>query len=142
MNCYNNPGAEAIGTCTVCGKAICQACAVDVSGKFTCQQCLASGKVPSPYQNPNVKPTNIIAVISLVLGVLGLCGSFPFSIVAWILGHIAQKQILENPYQEGMQYAKIGKTLGIVSTILWAVGIICYFIFLFFLLINSSSYSY
>jgi hypothetical protein len=142
MNCYNHPGTEAIGTCTVCGKAICQACAVDVSGRLTCQDCLSSGRVPSPYQNSNVKPTNILAIVSLVLGILSLCGSLPFSIAAWVLGHFAQKQILENPAQEGMQYAKIGKTLGIVLTALWVIGIICYVIFFIFWIITSSSYSY
>lgn len=142
MNCYNHAGTEAIGICKVCGKAICQLCAVDVSGGLTCQHCLATGKVPIAYQNPNVKPTNVLAIISLVLGILGLCGSLPFSIVAWVLGHIALKQILEDPNQEGMQYAKIGKTMGIILTILWAVGIICYIAFILVLVITAPSNSY
>lgn len=137
MNCYNHPGTQAVGTCTVCGKAICQECAVDVSNRLMCQQCLSSGKATTLTQS--VKPTNTLAILSLVLGLIGLCGSFPFSITAWVLGHIAQKQILENPAQEGMQYAKIGKILGIVVTALWVIGIICYIFFFVFIAINSYS---
>jgi hypothetical protein len=39
MYCYNHPDAAAVGTCTVCGKAVCQACAVEMGNKLMCKKC-------------------------------------------------------------------------------------------------------
>ena len=142
MNCFNHPGTEAVGTCTVCGKAICQACSVDVAGRLTCKNCLSSGKVAPRLQSQPGSPTNSLAIISLVFGILGFCGGIFFSIPAWILGHLALKQIQENPNQEGSQLAKVGRTLGMVITIIFTLLILCYVLILLFALISSSTYSY
>ncbi|MDX9991913.1 MAG: DUF4190 domain-containing protein [Anaerolineales bacterium] len=125
MKCYYHPETEAIATCTSCGKAICESCSVNVAGKILCQQCLSSGGA-NPIQTQPSKPNNPIALVSLILGILGLCGGLFFSIPAWILGVIAQKQIAENPEQEGSQFANLGKILGIVFTIIYGVLIACY----------------
>jgi hypothetical protein len=65
--------------------------------------------------------TNILAIISLILGILGLCGGWPFSISAWITGSLAQKQIIDNPNQTGIKLANAGMWLGIGITTLWTV---------------------
>jgi hypothetical protein len=129
MKCYYHPEIEAIATCVVCGKGICKICSVDVAGRITCQRCLALGNI-TPLQTQSSNPTNTLAIISLILGVLGLCGGVFFSIPAWIIGHIAQKQILETPHQEGVQLASAGKILGMVMTIIYGALISCYLIFL------------
>lgn len=126
MKCNYHPEVEAVSTCTVCGKAVCQSCAVDVAGRSTCQHCLSMGKVKS-VQTQSSNPTNPLAIASLIMGILGLCAGI-FAIPAWITGNIAQKQIAENPNQEGMQLAKAGKTLGMVITILYGTLLLCYIV--------------
>lgn len=128
MKCYYHPEIEAVATCTVCGKAICQTCSVDVAGRITCQHCLSAGNVNRLQTQPS-KPSNPLAIVSLILGILGLCGGLFFSIPAWIIGNIAKKQISENPNQEGLQLANAGKTLGMVFTIIYGVLLACYLLF-------------
>ena len=131
MKCYYHPEVDAVATCMNCGKAICATCSVDVAGRIVCQQCLSSGNVPR-FQQLSAQPAqpskqyNILAIVSLALGVIGLCGTWPFSIAAWITGHIARKQITENPDQEGMQLATAGMWLGIIITVLYSIILICY----------------
>jgi len=141
MNCFNHPDKEAIRICSICGKAICQQCSVDVSGRLVCQFCLSSGKVTRVHSQL-VNPTNNLAITSFVLGILGLCGGIFFSIPAWILGQQAMKQIQENPNQEGAQLAAVGKTLGMVITIIFSLIILCFGLFFLLVLISLSSYSY
>lgn len=128
MKCYEHPTIEAVATCTNCGKAICQTCSVDVAGRLFCQRCIAAGSAARFQVQPSqpTKPTNILAIISLVLGVLGLCGGLPFSIGAWVTSYIANKQLTENPNQEGAQFANAGKWLGIIITVLYSVILLCY----------------
>lgn len=127
MNCYYHPEIEAKATCVSCGKAICQSCAVDIAGRINCQSCVSTGRTLQPS-----KPTNQLAVASVVLGVLGLClGGIIFSVPAWVLGNMAQKQLEENPSQDGMQLAKIGKTLGMIITIIFGSLLTLYLLFTF-----------
>jgi len=63
MKCYYHPAVEAVATCANCGKAICQACSVDVAGRLICQQCLASGSA-ARFQTQPTKPTNTLAIVS------------------------------------------------------------------------------
>lgn len=39
MKCYVHPDAEAVGTCTQCGKNVCSNCAMEVDGKLVCKTC-------------------------------------------------------------------------------------------------------
>lgn len=139
MKCYNHPEVEAIAICAACGKAICQTCSVDVAGRLTCQHCLASGSAARLEAQPQ-KPTNTLAIVSLILGILGLCGGLPFSIAAWVTGHMARKQLYESPNQEGMQLANAGRWLGIAITVIWGVFLICYLGLAVISLIQQQSY--
>ena len=139
MKCYYHPAVEAVATCANCGKAICQTCSVDVAGRLICQQCLASGSA-ARFQTQPTKPTNTLAIVSLILGILGLCGGLPFSIAAWVTGHIARKQLSENPNQEGMQLANAGRWLGIAITVLYGVVLLCYLGLAVISLIQQQSY--
>lgn len=127
MKCYYHTDLEAVATCVVCGKAICQTCLIDVAGRNTCQHCLSAGKA-TRIQTQSNKNINPLAIISMVLGILGICTGI-LSVPAWITGKIAQKQIMENPNQEGMQLAQAGKILGMAITILWGVFLLCYGVF-------------
>jgi hypothetical protein len=134
MKCYNHPEIEAVATCSECGKAICGLCSVDVAGKVVCQTCLASGRARStatgaPRSGPD-RMSNPLAVISVVVGVLGLlgcvCGGGIGGIImglpAAILGWIARKQIIENPDQaDALPLANVGMYLGAAEA---GVGIV------------------
>jgi hypothetical protein len=50
---------------------------------------------------------------------------------------MAQKQVLENPNQAGLQLASAGKMLGMVMTIVYGALIACYLIFMVGTLILS-----
>ena len=124
MKCHSHPEIDAVATCANCGKAICQSCSVDVSGKTYCQQCLASKPIKPAS---SATPTNPLAIVSLILGILGLggcfcaggIGGFILGIPAAIVGWIARKQILESETeQQGMPLAMAGLILGSILVIL------------------------
>lgn len=68
MRCYKHPESEAIGTCTSCGKNICEICSVDFKGRLVCRDCLATGK------SSGVKDPNTAFLIELIGGFLGFLG--------------------------------------------------------------------
>lgn len=41
MECFAHPGANSVGVCKACGKAVCRACAVDVGVALACSQSCA-----------------------------------------------------------------------------------------------------
>jgi uncharacterized membrane protein HdeD (DUF308 family) len=134
MKCYYHPEVDAVATCMSCGKAICQSCAVDVTGKVYCQQCLASGTIAKGRAVETI-PTNPLAIISLILGILGLLGcacggsigGILFGVPASITGWIARKQLLQaQQEQQGMQLATIGLVLGIAEVIMSVVLLILF----------------
>ena len=69
MKCSTHPEAEAIGTCTSCGRAICEACAVEVQGKLVCRNCLSAGRATRRKYDPNTA-----FIIELIGGFFGLLG--------------------------------------------------------------------
>jgi len=123
-----------VATCTDCGRAICQTCAVDVSGKLLCQRCLASGTAPR-RQAAETVPTNPLAIVSLALGILGLLGcvcggsigGILFGIPASITGWIARQQLLRDEQnQQGLQLATSGLVLGIAELILSIIVLVLF----------------
>ncbi|MBX3744381.1 MAG: hypothetical protein KF833_03660 [Verrucomicrobiae bacterium] len=69
----------------------------------------------------------------LVLGILGLVVCFPCGIVAWVLGQGDLREIdagSMDPTGRGLTQA--GHILGIVATVLAAIGLVVAFIFLVF----------
>jgi len=132
MKCYYHPEVDAVATCTDCGKAICQSCAVNVGGRLLCQQCLASGTARGRAESV---PTNPLAIVSLVLGILGLLGcvcggsigGILFGVPAGITGWIARKQLLQSGQgQQGLQLATVGLILGIAEVVLSIVVLIVF----------------
>ncbi len=75
----------------------------------------------------------------LVLGILSLILCAPLGIVAWILGNTDLKEMAAgtmNP--EGRDLTKIGKILGVIGTVLFALGVIA-FILVFALGIGAAA---
>lgn len=133
MKCYYHPEVDAVATCTDCGKAICQSCAVNVGGRLLCQQCLASGT--AIRGRAESVPTNPLAIVSLVLGILGLLGcvcggsigGILFGVPAGITGWIARKQFLQSGQgQQGLQLATVGLILGIAEVVLSIVVLVVF----------------
>ena len=71
----------------------------------------------------------------LVLGIVGLVCCGIAAIVAWIMGNKAQAEIDAGQYAP-TSGVKIGRILGMVGTILTALGLVFYL--LFFVLLASS----
>ena len=80
--------------------------------------------------NATVRQTSTLAIVSLVSGILGWT-LLPFvgSIAAIITGHMARKEIRQNPALDGDVMAVIGLVLGWASVILWIVGILMFVLF-------------
>lgn len=57
MKCYIHPSIDATQTCSECGKAICDACTMEINGKLLCRSCtekLAGAQAPT--QAPPLVP--------------------------------------------------------------------------------------
>lgn len=69
MNCYLHPQRPPVGTCTSCGRPICDECKVEVQNKLVCRNCLSEGKIVARKYDPNT-----VFLIELVGGFFGLLG--------------------------------------------------------------------
>lgn len=78
-----------------------------------------------PYPWP-ARPSHGTATAALVCGILGLIAVPGLGVVAWILGHIALQEIDAAPpgAWSNRDHASIGKTLGIVSLVLYGLIIL------------------
>jgi hypothetical protein len=98
---------------------------------------------PTPL--PITKPNHSMAIVSLVLGILGLAVILPVigSIGAVISGRIARREIAENPDQfSGDNLARAGVTLGWIGIGLSVIVLIvlCAFVLFFMPLQMRTSY--
>ncbi|MCP4343108.1 MAG: DUF4190 domain-containing protein [Desulfobulbaceae bacterium] len=95
------------------------------------QPTLHSGNGSARVQAVNISPqspTNSLAVISLVISLVSLSTGGITSVVAVICGHIARKQIMEDPNQLGSGMALygliigyVGITIAVMLILLWCV---------------------
>lgn len=81
---------------------------------------------PYPPQPWPVQPSHSGATAALVCGIIGLIAVPGLGVVAWILGHIALQEIdaAAPGTWSNRDHAKIGKTLGIVSLVLYGLLIL------------------
>lgn len=67
----------------------------------------------------------------LVLGILGILICPICGIIAWVMGNKDIPKMLANTMDpQGLGSTKAGKVCGIISVILWALGIIAYVVFM------------
>jgi hypothetical protein len=71
MECANHPETGAVGTCSSCGKAICEGCRSEVDEKNYCPNCLedkaTSRSITQIYQDNNEYLWSAVAIISTFL---------------------------------------------------------------------------
>ena len=69
--------------------------------------------------NPTPRTTNILGIISLICGLLGLVGGLPsagiINIAAIVMGHMARSQIRQNPNEDGAGIALAGLIMGYIG---------------------------
>ena len=58
MECDNHPDKEAIATCSVCGKAVCQDCSMEIAGNIYCKDCVNEIVTKSILENAVKGPKN------------------------------------------------------------------------------------
>ncbi|MEO6519477.1 MAG: DUF4190 domain-containing protein [Pseudoxanthomonas sp.] len=80
--------------------------------------------------NGLVRQNSSLSIISLVAGILGwtllpLLGS----LAAIVTGHMARKEIRQNPALGGDGMAVAGLIMGWVSVVLWVLGIMAFVLF-------------
>jgi hypothetical protein len=79
MKCYVHNDVDAVGTCTSCGKSLCQDCVRTVDGRLVCKDCLpqATGHTGSPLESDRKDP-----LLAILLGLGGgiVSGSLFFSL--------------------------------------------------------------
>lgn len=95
------------------------------------------GGYPPP---PNPNPTNGMAIGSLICSIAGLLTCAATSVVGVVLGIIALNQI-KRTGEEGRGMALAGVIIGGVVTALVVIAVIVYFVFIVWL-VNESSYDY
>jgi len=87
---------------------------------------------PGQYGAGGYYPEQVNGTLILILGILSILGCFSVILgpVAWVMGNNALKAIAAgqaDPAQQGNVSG--GRICGIIGTILWIIGAICYVIF-------------
>lgn len=85
------------------------------------------GPVPPPQYGSPAPKTSVLAVISLVTGILAIpcCSCFVFGIAAVITGYLGRKEIGESQgAKKGAGLAQAGLILGIASLVLGVVAVV------------------
>ena len=79
----------------------------------------SKGHAMANTPNPTPRTTNILAVVSLICGLLGLAGGLPsagvINIAAIVMGHMARSQIRQNPNEDGAGIALAGLIMGYIG---------------------------
>ena len=111
MKCYFHNDVDAVGTCTSCGKPICQDCAHTVDGRLVCKDCLphVAGHTGSPTAADHKDP-----MIAILLGLGGgiITGSLLFS-----LGQLYNGQV-----KKFIAMTILNVCIGAIATIIYVIG--------------------
>ena len=115
------------------------------------QQPYGYGQYGAPYSPPVQAPMHPQATTALVLGIIGLAGTFICGVTvllgpfAWSVGARAKRQIAASPGQyRGESEANIGMILGIITTVLLVlavIGIVLFIVFVVAVSDTTTSYS-
>ena len=57
MECHNHPDREAVANCSVCGKAVCPECSMEIAGNIYCKDCVNEIVTKSIMEKSNQEPS-------------------------------------------------------------------------------------
>ncbi len=111
MKCYIHNDVDAVGTCTSCGKPICQDCAQTVDGRLLCKDCAlnVAGHTGSHLERDRKNPL-VAVLIGLVGGII--TGSLLFS-----LGQLYNGQV-----KKFIVLTILNALIGVIAVALYVVG--------------------
>jgi TM2 domain-containing membrane protein YozV len=111
MKCYVHNDVDAVGTCTSCGKSLCQDCVHTVDGRVVCKDCLphVTGHTGSPVETDRKDP-----LVAILLGFGGgvVTGSLLFS-----LGQLYNGQV-----RKFIIMTILNATIGIIALAIYIIG--------------------
>lgn len=111
MKCYIHNDVEAVGTCTTCGRAVCNECAQTINGKLVCKDCAQSvaGHTGSHLGVDHKDPA-----IAVLLGIGGgvFTGSLLFS-----LGQLYNGQV-----KKFILMTILNACIGIIAVAIYVIG--------------------
>jgi len=127
MECRNHPGVLAVDRCAGCAETFCGNCLVEMGGQKYCGQC----KVMSVDGPPPIDVATLPckeAGESLTYAIIGIfCFGIILEPIAIFKALKAKKMIGLNPRLSGSGKATAALIIGIVSLILWVIGMIAQF---------------
>lgn len=127
MICRNHPGVQALARCAGCAEAFCEDCLVEINGQQYCGSC----KVMAVRSQPMVEEATIPcaeAGDALKYAIIGIfCFGIILEPIAIVKALAAKKKIEMNPRLTGSGKATAALIIGIVSLVLWVIGMFARF---------------
>ncbi len=127
MECKNHPNVSAIGRCAGCSEPFCGDCLIELHGQKYCGSC----KVLAVQGQPVVEEATIPCKEAGEALTYSIIGIFCFGIIlepmAISKALKARKLIALNPRLSGSGKATAALIIGIVSLVLWVLGLIARF---------------
>lgn len=99
MECNNHPDREAVANCSVCGKAVCQDCCMEIAGQIYCKDCVneivTRSIMEKAVQKSDVPPKETVAAepVEEVKGTAGI--SEPIETITPIQAEEAEEEIVK-----------------------------------------------
>ena len=128
MTCKNHPGVPAVDRCSGCAEAFCGDCLIEIQGQRYCGSCKVMAVQGEPvYAEEAMLPCKE-AGSALTYAIIGIfCFGIILEPMAISKALKAKKMIEANPRLSGSGKATAALIIGIVSLILWILGMIARF---------------
>lgn len=121
MECINHPGKAAIGTCIICSRPFCSACAIEMpDGSLFCYPDMACGNALV-----NTGPSRM-SILALILSLIGLTTGVT-GLVGAIIGFMELGKVKRGESTaESRKYARAAIIVGLITSAI----LFLYFMFL------------
>ena len=124
IQCKNHPDVQATDRCTGCAETFCANCLVNIGGQKYCGSCKVLAVSGRPIAEQATIPSALAndALKYSLIGII-LCGIVlePMAIYKAIQ---AKKEIAADPMLTGEGKANAALIIGIITLVLWLVGIV------------------